>query len=217
MKLYYRHRGEGRPLVILHGLFGSSDNWMSIAKLLSDQFSLFLPDLRNHGNSPNSETWNYDVISDDVAELMHQLKLKDCSIIGHSLGGKTAMALALKYPGLVRKLVVVDIGPKYYPPQHRKILDGLLSIDLKKVERRQDADEQLAKYVPEPAVRMFLLKNLSRTGDNHFEWKINLDIINRKIENVGQAFPEGKKIDVPTLFIRGGKSHYIQDAATCLG
>ena len=209
MELNYRHVGKGRPLIILHGLFGSSDNWMSIAKMLSGRFSVFLPDLRNHGNSPNSELWNYDVMAEDVAQLIQSHGLNNCSVIGHSLGGKIAMNLALKNPGFINKLIIVDIGPKDYPVRHRKILDGLLSINLSEVRRRQDADDQLANYVPEPAIRMFLLKNLNREGDHQFKWKINLDTINRKIENVGQAVAIGEIIEVPTLFIRGGKSDYI--------
>jgi pimeloyl-ACP methyl ester carboxylesterase len=211
MKLNYRSVGEGPPLIILHGLFGASDNWLSIAKKLESQYQVFLVDQRNHGSSPHSDIWNYGVMADDIKEFMEEQHISEAIIMGHSMGGKVAMSFSKKFPEIITDLIMVDIGPKHYPVHHQKILAGLRSLDLDGLSSRQDADQQLQSAVPEMGVRMFLLKNLGRDKKNSFYWKINLEVIEEQIENVGIALPLEKMFDEKCLFIRGETSDYILD------
>ena len=209
MKLNYRKVGEGKPLVILHGLFGSADNWFSIARELDKEFTMYLVDQRNHGDSPHADEWNYEVMVEDLKELLDEEGLVKVNLMGHSMGGKTVMNFALKYPERVEKLVVADIAPRYYPVHHESILEGLNSLDLKAINSRKEADDALAKYISEPGIRQFLLKSLGRDA-NGFAWKINLPVITKNIENVGEALPEGESFDGPTLFLAGANSNYVQ-------
>lgn len=202
--------GEGEPLIILHGLFGSSDNWLSIARELESQYKVYLVDQRNHGDSPHSEEFTYAAMAADLKEFVEEHKIEGAVVMGHSMGGKTAMKFAVSYPDLLRKLVVVDIAPRYYPVHHEVILEGLQSIDVDNLKSRRDADKALAEYVPELGVRQFLLKNLGRNNEGGYEWKINLPVINDQIENVGEALGEEKRFEKPVLFINGGKSGYIK-------
>lgn len=211
MKLNFRSSGQGEPLIILHGLFGASDNWLSIAKKLEDKYQVFLVDQRNHGASPHSDVWNYQVMAEDVKDFMEDQALSEAIILGHSMGGKVAMTFAGRYPEMISDLVIVDIGPKYYPVHHKKILESLKSIDLSSLSSRQDADQQLQNNVPEMGVRQFLLKNLGRDKDSQYYWKINLKVIEDQIENVGLALPVEKIYGGKCLFIRGENSHYILD------
>ncbi len=211
MKLHYKHFGEGEPLIILHGLFGSSDNWMSIAKQFVQSYQVVLVDLRNHGDSPHNDQWNYQVMAQDIHQLAEQLGYKNIHLIGHSMGGKVGMTIAGNYPGFLKKLVVADIAPKAYPLRHRKIIDGLLSINLGGLESRKEAEMALSVYVHEAGIRQFLLKNLTRDAIDGFKWKLNLEVINNHLENVGEATIPQTKIDTPTLFIRGINSDYITD------
>lgn len=208
MKLYYRQRGQGTPIVILHGLFGCSDNWFTIARKLEEEYRVILPDLRNHGQSPHSEEWDYTAMSDDLYDLFNELQLDSANLMGHSMGGKVAIEFAARYPEKINKIVVVDIAPKYYPVHHMEILNGLRSIDLNTLQSRNEADKKLAETIQEPGIRQFLLKNLAR-NDDKFYWKINLDVIEKKIENVGEGMDDAIEIDLPALFIRGEKSDYI--------
>lgn len=203
--------GQGTPLIILHGLFGASDNWQSIGKKLESHYQVFLVDQRNHGSSPHSDLWNYEVMAEDVRQLIEELKLHRAIIMGHSMGGKVAMTFAQLYPDMIADLVIVDIGPRHYPVHHQKILSGLRSIALDQLDSRQEADRQLQAFIPEIGVRMFLLKNLGRDKSNAFYWKINLDVIESQIENVGVALPLQKITDLKCLFIRGAQSDYILD------
>ncbi len=209
MKLNFRKVGEGKPLVILHGLFGSADNWFSIARELDKEFTMYLVDQRNHGDSPHSSAWNYDLMVEDLKELLDDEGLDKAFLMGHSMGGKTVMNFALKYPERVEKLIVADIAPRYYPVHHESILEGLNSLDLKEINSRKEADDALAKYISEPGIRQFLLKSLGRDAEG-FAWKINLPVITRNIEIVGEALPEGESYEGPTLFLAGANSHYIQ-------
>lgn len=210
MKLNYQETGEGQPLLILHGLFGSSDNWLSVAKELADEYKIFLVDLRNHGDSPHSEDFTYAAMADDLMEFVHDHQIKNPVVIGHSMGGKAAMRFSVEHPELVKKLVVVDIAPKYYPPHHQVILAGLKSVPVDEISSRKEADQALGNYVKELGVRQFLLKNLSRNPDGGYEWKMNLPVIDQKIENVGEALNPDTKFEKPTLFINGDSSNYIQ-------
>lgn len=210
MKLFYREMGEGSPLVILHGVFGSSDNLLTAAKLLSDTYKVYLPDARNHGHSPHSEIFTYEAMAEDLREFLIEHAIKNPVIIGHSMGGKTVMKFASKHENMARKFIIMDIGPRYYSRHHDQILDGLNAIDLKHIASRQDADKQLATFIPEPAVRQFLLKNLDRS-DSGFKWRLNLPVITDKIENIGEGLNENVRITKPTLFIKGSESNYIQE------
>ena len=210
MRLNFKKTGSGPPLVILHGLFGSLDNWFSIAKELVDHYTLYLVDQRNHGDSPHSNEWNYGVMVEDVRELLDSEGLDSVYLMGHSMGGKTVMNFAVKYPERVRKLIVGDIAPRYYPIHHQVILDGLNALDLSQLQSRKEADEHLAKFIPELGIRQFLLKSLGR-DEQGFAWKINLSVIAEKIEEVGKALEEGAIFEGPTLFLSGGNSNYIQE------
>ena len=209
MELNFRKVGEGPPLVILHGLFGSADNWFSIARELDKEFTMYLVDQRNHGDSPHADEWNYDVMVEDLKELLDEEGLDKAFLMGHSMGGKTVMNFALKYPERVEKLIVADIAPRYYPVHHESILEGLNSLDLKSINSRKEADDAMAKYISEPGIRQFLLKSLGRDADG-FAWKINLPVITKNIENVGEALPEGGIFEGPTLFLAGANSNYVQ-------
>ncbi|MBN3580953.1 alpha/beta fold hydrolase [Algoriphagus aestuarii] len=211
MKLNFKKLGTGKPLVILHGLFGSLDNWFSIAKELEKTFTLYLVDQRNHGDSPQAEEWNYEVMVEDLKEFLDQEGLEKVFLMGHSMGGKTAMNFALSYPERVERLIVADIAPRYYPVHHQTILEGLNAIDLKTIKSRKEADDILGQYVAELGIRQFLLKSLSRDS-NGFIWKINLPVITEKINNVGEPLDGDKKYEGPTLFLAGENSDYIQQS-----
>lgn len=212
MSLFFRTMGDGHPLIILHGLFGSSDNWLTVAKSLATSYQVILPDQRNHGRSFHSETFNYLSMAGDLAALLKKGSIENPIVMGHSMGGKTAMMLATQIDISIKKLVVVDIGPKAYPVHHDAILKGLNAIPLEGIGSRQQADDLLGNYVEETGIRQFLLKNLARKEGGGFEWKINLPVITDKIDNVGQALPAGSVFNNPTLFINGSKSDYLIEA-----
>ena len=208
MKLFFRESGQGKPLIILHGLFGSSDNWFTLAKTFSQQFKVFLVDQRNHGQSPQSAEMNYELLAEDLHDFIREHALDRPAVIGHSMGGKAAMNFAVKYPKEIGKMIVVDIVPKLYPVHHDAILEGLSAIPLQTIGSRTVADDLLAGYVPEVDVRQFLLKNLSRVTEGGFVWKINLQAIERNIESLGADMVYSGKHDGSCLFIRGEKSNY---------
>ncbi len=210
MKLFFRKSGQGQPLIILHGLFGSSDNWFTLSKQFAKDYTVYVVDQRNHGQSPHSEVMNYGALAEDLQLFVKENAISDPDIIGHSMGGKAAMNFAVKYPDMLRKLVVVDIVPKSYPVHHDAILEGLHNIPLATLKNRSKADTLLSKFVPEPAVRQFLLKNLSRDADGRFEWKLNLSAIDQNIEAMGSGMIFSGKHDGPALFIRGEKSNYYE-------
>lgn len=211
MKLHFRTLGEGNPLIILHGVFGSSDNWQTLGKFFSEKFKVYLVDLRNHGNSPHSEEFNYDVMAEDVAELIKSEGLSASHILGHSMGGKVAMHLATHHAQLLHKLIVVDIAPKYYPPHHQQIFEGFHAVDLKNLENRKQADEQMSLAIPQFGIRQFILKNLERKKDGSFSWKLNLTAIENAIEEVGGSISSNVSFKGETLFIAGGNSDYITE------
>lgn len=210
MKLFYRQSGAGKPLIILHGLFGSSDNWFSLAKVFAEKYTVYLVDQRNHGQSPQSDDFNYKLLADDLYSFIKEHKLDKPDIIGHSMGGKTAMNFAVKYPDQLGKLIIVDIVPKAYPVHHDHILDGLHDIDIDALTSRSEADTLLSKQVPEPAVRQFLLKNLYRTSEGKFQWRINLKAIDNHIVEIGDGMQYTGTFEGPTLFINGARSTYFK-------
>lgn len=211
MKLFCQERGEGFPVLILHGLFGMGDNWASIAAQLADSHRVVMPDLRNHGRSPHDEAMTLDLMTEDVLDLMEDQLLEKPVVMGHSMGGKVAMNLALKFPSLVHALIVADIGPRAYPPHHDHILDALDSVPLSDISRRQDAEEILARRGLPPDIRQFLLKSLARDEQSRFYWRFNLAAIRKNLSEVGRALPGNLQFKGPALFIKGEKSNYITD------
>ena len=208
MKLHYRKYGEGRPIVILHGLFGSSDNWQTLGKKFAEDFEVYLVDQRNHGHSPKSNEFNYQLLSDDLYNLITDLELENIILIGHSMGGKTVMTFTQQHPEFIEKLIVVDIGPKAYPMHHNIILEGLNSLDLSIIKSRGQADKQLSKYIEDLGVKQFLLKNLYWVETGQLGWRINIPVLEEKMPGIIAAIPD-EIVDTPTLFIRGEKSNYI--------
>jgi len=214
MKLNYKKLGEGEPLIILHGLFGMLDNWYTLGKKFAENFTVYLVDQRNHGQSPHSDVWNYRTMSDDLFEFFQEHNIEKANLIGHSMGGKTAMYFAGEHPERLNKLIVVDIAPKLYPMQHDEVLSALLSVDIENLKSRYEADEILSLALGETdfGTKQFLLKNLSRKEKDNtkFEWKFNLPVIAKNIQEVGAEITKGS--EVPTLFICAEKSQYITDS-----
>jgi pimeloyl-ACP methyl ester carboxylesterase len=211
MKLFYREYGSGQPLIILHGLMGSSDNWLPQAKRLGEQFHVYTVDQRNHGQSPHTDTFNYRVLQEDIVGFIDQHNLNKPILLGHSMGGKAAMNVALAYPDKLDKLIVVDIAPKAYNVRHDYIVEGLKAVPIDSVQSRNEADEALARHVPDSTVRQFLLKNLMRKPGGGFAWRINLNAIDKNLEVIGGGLIQDGQFVKPTLFIRGSRSDYILD------
>ena len=211
MNLHYRILGSGQPLIILHGLFGSADNWQTLAKGFAEKFKVVLVDQRNHGHAPHTDEMNYDVMADDLYELFQKENLKNAIVMGHSMGGKTAMWFAQKHEELLDKLIVVDMGLKKYPPHHQIIFDALLSLDLNLVKTRKEAEVHLRKTITDAGVLQFLLKNLYWSEREQLDWRFNLPILYREIDAILEAVPSGR-VNVDTLFIRGEKSNYILES-----
>ncbi|MBZ0245524.1 MAG: alpha/beta fold hydrolase [Cyclobacteriaceae bacterium] len=210
MELYFRELGQGSPLIILHGLFGSSDNWYSLSKIFAEKYKVYVVDQRNHGQSPHDSEHNYKALTDDLNTFIEDHKIEKPIIIGHSMGGKTAMNFAIRFPEKLSKLIIVDIVPKAYPVHHDSILEGLTAIALNQLESRGQADEILSQYVPEPAVRQFLLKNLARDKDQSFEWRINIPTLEAHIDDMGAALQYEGKFEGSALFIVGAQSKYFE-------
>jgi len=210
MKLHSLILGEGKPLLILHGFLGMSDNWKTLGKKFSEEgFEVHLIDQRNHGKSPHSDEFSYELMAKDVVEYCKSHDLKDITLMGHSMGGKTAMLLACENEKLVKKLVVVDIAPKYYAPHHQQILEGLTALDQAHLTSRGDAEDFLEKYISETGVRLFLLKNLYWKTKEKLALRVNLEALKSKIEQVGRALPQDAVYDGPVLFVNGELSNYI--------
>lgn len=210
MKLHYREIGEGQPFVILHGLFGYSDNWQTHAKKLADYYRVILVDQRNHGHSDWAETHTYEDMAEDLHSLFVDLNLKKVILLGHSMGGKTAMTFAQMYPKLLDKLIVVDIGIKSYPMHHNDILKGISAIDLDSVHTRSEAEKQMEPFIDSPGVRQFLLKNLYWIEKGKLAWRMNVAVLREEMTHILQALPT-VEVMIPTLFIRGEMSNYILD------
>ena len=211
MMLHGNILGEGRPFIILHGFLGMGDNWKTLGQKFSDLgYEVHLIDQRNHGRSFHDNGFSYEEMVLDLKHYIDTKDLNDIVLLGHSMGGKTAMVFAANSPHLVDRLIVADIGPQSYPVHHSTILKGLFSIDLEKTTSRKEADDLLSQFVPEMGVRQFLLKNLTRS-EGGFTWRINLPVIAREIEQIGKGLNHNTSYDKPTLFIRGERSDYITD------
>jgi esterase len=212
MLLHSRIEGEGKPLLIIHGFIGMSDNWKSFGSLYAAQgFQVHMIDLRNHGKSFHSDEFNYTVMANDILEYCRHYNFANVSIIGHSMGGKVAMLFATTYPEMVDKLIVADIGPKYYAPHHDDILAGLNAVDFSTKPDRAQVEETLYPYIPDFGTRQFLMKNLYWKEPGQLDFRFNLPVFNAQIETIGEALPQENHFDKPTMFIRGGNSKYILD------
>lgn len=224
MHLFYRVEGTGKPLIIVHGLYGSSDNWLTVAKKLSAEYTVYLIDQRNHGRSPNSDEHNYEAMKNDLAEFFEQHKIGKATVIGHSMGGKTAMSFAADYPEHIEKLVVVDIAPKdyfllndesqYY--LHNNILRAMLEIDFSKIESRKQVEIFLKEKIDNAQIVQFLLKNVHKNKENHrYEWRLNVPVLYDNLDEIirgvnARWFDDRIPIALyPVLFLKGANSNYI--------
>lgn len=213
MLLHSNIVGEGKPLLIIHGFLGMSDNWKTLASQYAEQgFQVHALDLRNHGKSFHSNDWGYDYMVKDVVEYCEFHQLKNINVIGHSMGGKVVMLLATSYPELVDKLVVADIGPKFYAPHHQTILAALNVVDFSKKPSRAEAEEIVSGYIHDFGTRQFLLKNLYWVESGQLGFRFNLKVFTENASVIGDALPFENRFDKETLFLRGDKSDYILDS-----
>ncbi|WP_299113621.1 alpha/beta fold hydrolase [uncultured Winogradskyella sp.] len=202
--------GSGKPFIILHGFLGMGDNWKTLSRQFSElDYEMHLVDQRNHGRSFHSEEFDYELMVEDLKAYCDAHHLKDIILLGHSMGGKTAMSFATKYPEYVNRLIVADISPRYYPIHHDAILEGLTSLDFSIIKTRGEADKALANYVTEIGTRMFLLKNLYWVEKGKLGLRINLPVLKENVSEVGEALPIHATFSKPTIFLRGDKSEYI--------
>ena len=210
--LFSKIEGSGKPLLILHGFLGMSDNWKSLGTQFAVDFQVHMLDLRNHGRSIHSDDLSYEIMAQDVYEYCQEHNLSSINSIGHSMGGKVAMLLATSHPELVDKLIVADIGPKFYPQHHQDILAGLNAVDFSIQPSRSDVEAIMAKFVPDFGTRQFLMKNLFWKEPGQLAFRFNLAVFNKKMDEIGVALPQSARFLKPTLFIRGGNSKYILDS-----
>lgn len=212
MVLHSRIEGEGKPLLIIHGYLGMSDNWKTLSgKYTVEGFQVHALDMRNHGKSFHSDEFTYEAMVSDLVEYCRANGIVKADVIGHSMGGKAAMFFATAHPEMVDRLVVADIGPKYYQPHHQDIMAGLNAVDFSVKPERSDVEEILKGYIEDFGTRQFLMKNLYWKEPGQLAFRFNLEVFNEKIDNIGQALPEGARFDGPTLFLRGDRSNYIKD------
>lgn len=212
MKLYFHIAGHGHPLVILHGLFGSSDNWYTLSNFFGEKYKVYAVDQRNHGRSQHSGVFNYKVMAEDLNNLLIHEGMISIYLLGHSMGGKTAMEFALTYPDKVDKLIVVDIAPKEYPSQHDMLFEALFALKLEHYKTRAELDAALSEHISDYAVRQLLLMNVARDDSGAFKWKMDVRSIHRNYTNVNQAVKSDRPFDKPAIFIKGERSPYILDS-----
>ena len=210
MKLHYQESGEGIPLIIIHGLFGSADNWRSMAKYFSRFYRVISVDLRNHGRSPHSDEQNFTVMAEDIHELCEDLRLGQMNILGHSLGGKVAMKFAEMYPEMVAKLVVVDIAPRQYFSAHTPLMDAMMALNLSEFTSRTEVDAALAQSIPDQAVRQFLLMNLVSEHER-YKWRINLTALKANFKELMASIFDSEVLTMPSLFVYGELSDYVTE------
>lgn len=210
MKLYANVLGQGKPFIILHGFLGMGDNWKTLGTSFSEVgYEVHLIDQRNHGRSFHSDDFNYEVMAQDVVDYCKDNNLENVVLLGHSMGGKTAMHVATQFPELLSHLIVADISPRFYPVHHDGILEGLNAIDFKVCKSRGDADKALSKHITSKPIRQFLLKNLYWKDNDTLALRINLEVLTAQVAEVGEALPIQSKFNGSTLFLRGDKSEYI--------
>lgn len=223
MNLFFREEGQGLPLVIVHGLYGSSDNWLTVGKKLSSHYKVYMIDQRNHGRSPHTQEHGFDDLKSDLAEFFDQQNIEKAILMGHSMGGKAAMAFAADYPERVEKLIVVDIAPKdyfllkdesqYY--LHKNIMEAMLNINFARMESRKDVENYLLERIDNLSIVRFLLKNVHRTKEGQFEWRLNVQVLYDNLDEIisgvnARWFDDRLPIfNYPVLFIKGENSNYI--------
>ncbi|WP_375323609.1 alpha/beta fold hydrolase [Flagellimonas sp. GZD32] len=208
--LHSKILGEGKPFIILHGFLGMSDNWKTLGSQYAENgFHVHLVDQRNHGKSFHSPDFDYELLSKDVINYMDHQGIDSAYVLGHSMGGKTAMQLATSHPERVKKLIVADIAPKFYPPHHDFIFNGLSKLDFDEVSNRREADEELAKHIKDMGIRMFLLKNLYWVEQGKLGFRFNFDVLKNKMSEIGENISPTAIYEGPSLFLRGDRSEYI--------
>lgn len=213
MKLFYRTFGEGKPLIILHGLFGLSDNWVTHARHFAEKLKMtvIVPDQRNHGQSPHHDVFNYFALVDDVYELYNELEISDAVILGHSMGGKVAMHFALEYPQMVTKLIVADISPvEYRTNRHAELLEIMASIDFSGNKSRKQIEAQLMMFLKDVHLVRFLLKNVQQKSRESLGWKLNIESLQLNLEQIFKFEPTSGTFEHPVLVLKGAISDFIQ-------
>jgi len=208
MQLHYQSIGAGQPLILLHGLFGSADNWGIVVKHFSQHYQVISVDLRNHGRSPHNDSQSYEDMAEDLLALCNTLNLDMVHLLGHSLGGKVAMQFATTYPERVDKLIIVDMAMRTYQDEHTDLINAMMAVDLTRMQSRSDVDKALRNAIPNILVRQFLLMNLIK-ADEQLQWRINLPAIKLNYPSLLMAVCENALYDKPSLFIRGERSDYI--------
>ncbi|MBY5959637.1 alpha/beta fold hydrolase [Membranicola marinus] len=206
--LNYKKYGQGEPLIILHGLFGALDNWATLGRKWAEHYTVYLVDLRNHGKSPHTESHTIGDMAEDVKNFIQQHDIRNPIVLGHSMGGKAAMELALSQPDLVSALIIADIGAQAYPRGHDHIIEAIRSVDPARMESRKDIEQKLSETIQDPGVVFFIAKNIDRTKEG-YRWKMNIDTIERDYEEILKAIKTGRIFDKPTFLLRGGKSGYV--------
>ena len=201
--------GHGQPLLILHGFLGMGDNWKTLGNRFAEKYQVHLIDQRNHGRSFHSDEFDYELMVEDLLNYIDHHHLENINLIGHSMGGKTAMLFAVNHPERVHKLIVADIGPKYYPSHHEQILNGLNAIDFTQQRSRNEIEEVLENYIPEMGIRQFLLKNVYRKNKDQFGFRFNLEAVTTSYDEIGVPLPPLMQFEGATLFLRGENSGYI--------
>tara|TARA_R110000868_G_scaffold155878_5_gene382497 strand:+ start:603 stop:1367 length:765 start_codon:yes stop_codon:yes gene_type:complete len=209
MKLNYKVLGEGQAIIVLHGLFGSLDNWMTLGKEWSENFQIWLVDQRNHGQSEHSEDFTYKAMANDLNDFIVEHEIENPIILGHSMGGKTAMEFAVNFSKKLKSLIVVDIAPVSYQVHHYPIIEALEAVKLDEISERSEADEVLAKHISEMGIRQFLLKNLYWKEKNQLAWRFNLAAIKKEIIPISKWSISEGKFEGKTLFVKGENSDYI--------
>ena len=210
LRLHHQTLGDGPPLVIIHGLLGSGDNWLTHARTLAERFRVVLVDQRNHGRSPHHEVMDYPAMAGDLLALMDELGLEQADLLGHSMGGKAAMRVALDHPERVNRLIVADIAPKAYPTRHKVLLDTLSEINLPDHPSRTSVSDSLAPRIPDLGVRQFLLKNLDTDSDGSLRWRIGLENIRASYDHICAEITSDHPFTGPTSFIDAERSEYVQ-------
>jgi len=212
IRLNYQLYGEGEPLYLLHGLFGSNRNWLTIARQLTGAAQIVAVDLRNHGDSEHTDSMRYTEMADDVTALASSLGHKSINVLGHSMGGKVAMAMALQDPGLINRLIIVDIAPVVYNPKHDDLIAIMQALPVDRLGNRAEASELMARDIQDPVLRQFLLQNLVKDDKTGYRWRVNLNAIRNNYDNV-RSFPtelQHLQFLGPSLFIAGSRSEYVQ-------
>lgn len=209
MILHSNILGQGKPFIFLHGFLGMSDNWKTLGTKFAENYEAHLIDQRNHGRSFHSDEFSYEVMVEDLKAYIDEHQLKDIVLLGHSMGGKTAMLFAVQHPELIEKLIIADISPRYYPIHHEDILKGLSSLNFDSLTSRGEADEELKRFVPDFGTRQFLLKNLFWETKKKLALRLNLEVLKTNVNEIGEALPMQSKFEKDTLFLRGDRSEYI--------